>query len=331
VLVAPATASGPAPQPAAANCARYSAPWGRDDAGGTKKRPFRTAQRLVDSLRRGQTGCLRAGRYERSDGDYVLDLRRPGLRVRSYGKERARLVGIVMIRKGADAVALSRLDIEGTGTMNTVKVHAADVVIEDNTITNRGRGLSCLMLGDNDGWGEASRTVVRRNRFHDCGSSANGTRDHSIYAANIVDSLILGNVFWNSAAFAIHLYPNAQRTRVAFNVVDGSSSVRGGVVISGDERYASSGNVVERNVVAYAETANIEGWWGGVVGGGNIVRKNCVWAGKEANIRGDGISTSANLASDPRFRQRETHDYRLGTSSRCLSLLGRDPATLLRR
>ena len=328
--MAPSTAAAPAPR-AAQNCTRYAAPWGSDDSRGTKKRPFRTAQRLVDSLRRGHTGCLRGGRYERSDGEYVLDLRRPGLRVRSYARERARLAGIVMIRKGADAVTLSRLDFEGTGTMNTIKVHSADVVIEDSTITNLGRGLSCLILGDNDGWGAALRTVVRRNRFHDCGSTGNGNKDHAIYAANLVDGLIIGNVFWNSAAFAIHLYPNTQHTRVALNVIDGSPSVRGGIVISGDERYASSGNVVERNVVAFAETANIEGWWGGSVGGGNIVRRNCVWAGKEANIRGEGLSTSANVASDPRFRHRETHDYRLGSTSRCLSVLGRDPAALLRR
>ena len=331
VLVAPSTASAPAAPPDQ-TCTRYAAPWGRDDGRGTMKRPFRTAQRLVDSLRRGQTGCLRAGRYERANGHYVVDLRRSGLRIRSHPGERARLVGIVMIRQGADAATLSRLDFEGTGTMNTIKVHSADVVIEDSRITNRGRGLSCLMLGDNDGWGAAVRTVVRRNRFHDCGSAGNGTRDHAIYAANLVDGRIVGNVFWNSAAFAIHLYPNAQRTRVAFNVIDGGlPSVRGGVVISGDESYASSGNVVERNVVAFAQTANIEGWWAGPVGGDNIVRKNCVWAGKEANIRGSSITASDNLVSDPHFRHRETHDYRLAASSRCLSLLGRDPATLFRQ
>jgi hypothetical protein len=331
LLVGPSTASAPAATPDTQSSTRYAAPWGRDDSRGTKSLPFRTAQRLVDSLRKGQTGCLRAGRYERSDGDYVLDVRRSGLRIRSHPGERARLVGIVMIRQGADATTLSRLDFEGTGTMNTVKVHSADVVIEDSTITNLGRGLSCLMLGDNAGWGAAVHTVVRRNRFHDCGSAGNGGMDHAIYAANLVGGRIVGNVFWNSAAFAIHLYPNAQQTYVALNVIDGSSSVRGGVVISGDDSHASSGNVVERNIVAFAQTANIEGWWAGPVGGGNIVRRNCVWAGKEANIRGSGIATSGNIVTNPRFRGRETHDYRLAASSRCLSLLGRDPATLFRR
>ena len=44
-----------------------------------------------------------------------------------------------------------------------------------------------------------------------------------------------------------------------------------------------------------------------------------------------GITASDNLVSDPRFRHRGTRDYRLAASSRCLSLLGRDPAALFRR
>jgi hypothetical protein len=173
---------------------------------------------------------------------------------------------------------------------------------------------------------------VRRNRFHDCGSTANGTYDHGIYAANLVEGRILGNIFWRTAAYAIHLYPNAQRTRVAYNVIDGDApSVRGGIIVSGDERYASSGNVVERNVVAYSQTANIEGWWAAAIGSGNLVRKNCVWAARQANISGSGLTAVDNLVSDPQFRGREAHDYRLAESSPCRSLLGRDPAALFRR
>src|SRR5436190_17009655 len=44
-------------------CDRYAAPHGSNGAPGTAKRPFHTPQRLVDSLHRGQTGCLRGGGY----------------------------------------------------------------------------------------------------------------------------------------------------------------------------------------------------------------------------------------------------------------------------
>ncbi len=255
---------------------------------------------------------------------------KPGFRIRSYPGERARLVGIVMIRNTADAVTLSHLDVEGTGTMNTIKVHAADVVIEDNSITNLGRGLSCMMLGSNDSYGGATRTIVRRNRFHDCGSAANGNKDHGIYTANLVEGQILNNVFWNTAAYAIHLYPNAQRTRVAHNVVDGASpSVRGGIIVAGDSSYASADNLVELNVVAYSQTANIETYWEAAIGRGNVVRRNCVWGANLVNIRGLGLTVIDNLVADPLFVDRASRDYRLSAIGPCRLWLGTDPAAEL--
>ena len=247
---------------------------------------------------------------------------RPGARitVRSYPGERARLVGIVFVPKGSDHVTLAALDIEGTGDQNTVKVNAADVVVERSNITNAWRGNSCLILGDNDGWGQAVRPIVRRNRFHECGSNDIAyNRHHAIYAANVVDGQIVENVFWNSAAYAIQLYPNAQRTRFAHNVVDGDDpSVRGGVLFGGDSSYNSRDNVVEQNVITYARTHNVESWWGGTVGSGNVARNNCLWAGAQGNIGSQvGFSAKENTVADPRFVNRRKHDYRLKLSSPC--------------
>ena len=61
-----------------------------------------TAQQLLDSLRPGETGCLRGGTYRSSRG-YVLNARRGGapgapITLRSFPGERARLVGIIDIR-----------------------------------------------------------------------------------------------------------------------------------------------------------------------------------------------------------------------------------------
>jgi len=318
----------PSPVPSPVTCDRVAATNGSDSNAGTLSAPYLTPQKLADTLAAGQTGCLRGGSY--STTPYVLNVSRSGFRIRSYPAERARLIGIVMIRNTANGVTLTQLDFEGTGTMNTIKVHSADVVIEDNTITNLGRGLSCLMLGDNDGWGAAVRTIVRRNRFHDCGSAANGNKDHGIYTGNLVDGQILNNVFWNTAAYAIHLYPNAQRTRVAYNVIDGGlPSVRGGIIVAGDSAYASRDNVVELNVIAYSQTANIETWWGGSLGTGNVARKNCIWAGKQANITGNGLTAIENLVADPLFVDRANRDYRLSLASSCRALIGIDPAAAL--
>ncbi len=136
--------------------------------------------------------------------------------LRSYPGERARLVGIIDIPHGSDYITLSGLDIEGTGEdgANTIKIYSRGVVLERSDVTNAWRGRSCLILGNNEGGGQAVATIVRGNRFHECGDPANGNLDHGVYAANVLDGEIVDNLFYNSAAYTIQLYPNAQRTRV---------------------------------------------------------------------------------------------------------------------
>jgi hypothetical protein len=314
-------------------CARVAAPNGDDAAAGTPLRPFETVERLLGSLEPGQIGCLREGEY-RPRGD-VFSLDRGGaerpVTLTSYPGETARFVGIVEVGEGGAGLVLARLEIEGTGGSNTVKIYASDVVVEESLITNLGRGDSCMILGSNSGVGQARRVVVRRNRFHDCGSGAHGNKDHSIYAQNVVGARIVGNIFWNSAAYAIQLYPNAQHTLVAHNVIDGGgTSVRGGILFGGDAAYASENNLVERNVIAYAATANISSSWGSAVGTGNVVRGNCFWApGKEQlDLSDGGFSAYSNRRADPLFRDRARRDYRLGSESGCREVVGYDAAAL---
>jgi hypothetical protein len=311
-------------------CSRYAAPSGSDSGPGTRKRPFETPQRLVESLRPGQTGCLRGGVYETDDG-YILEFERAGRRsapitVRSHPGERARLKGIVTVQEGADWVTLSHVDVEGDGSQNTIKVYAADVRIEDNDITNELRGQSCLILGSNDGAGGALRTIVRRNRFFDCGSPANDNKDHAIYAARLSEGRIERNLFVNSAGKTIQLYPNSDRTVVVRNVIDGGpDTVRGGIVIGGDDDYASSGNLVERNIITYAADYGVYANWDSRIGSDNVVRSNCIWGSGTAHVdTDDGVRAYGNVIADPGFVDRERRDLRLRSGSRCLRLVGID-------
>jgi Right handed beta helix region len=325
---APAKPGAEAASPAKRTCSRFAAPGGSDSRSGTLKRPFRTAQRLVNSLRPGQTGCLRRGRYLATSDEFVVRFDRGGrsgarITLRSYPGERATLVGNLDVMKGSDYVTLSHLRIDGTGGQNTVKIYAANTILEDSDITNAWRGLSCAILGS-DSYGVASRPLVRRNRFHQCGSLSNGNQDHAVYAQSVADGRIIGNVFWDSAAYAIQLYPNAQRTLVAYNVIDGGRpSVRGGIVFGGEGSEASSNNVVTRNVIAYAED-NIGADWGDVIGTGNVAAKNCVWGGRQSNIDDSdgGFRAYANVIARPAFRDRRTRDYRLSATSRCRNVVG---------
>jgi hypothetical protein len=319
---APGTSSGSQPLPGRPPkaCAKFAAENGSDSNRGTWRAPFRTAQRLLSSLRSGQTGCLRAGTYTTSRR-FVLDFSRSNVAVMSSPGERAVVQGTVVVRNGADGVRLARVTVEGDGGANTIQVYGADFVLEDSDITNAWRGRSCLILGDSSA-GTAVRPLIRRNRFHECGSLANGNQDHAIYASKVVDGRIINNTLWNVAAYAIHLYPNAQRTLVAGNTIDGGApSVRGGIVVGGDSDDTSNDNLVEYNVVSYSVTYNIDASWEGAVGTGNVARANCLWAGAEGEIDTDGLESDANVVGDPLFVNRARHDLRLGARSVCRSVV----------
>jgi hypothetical protein len=332
------TLSGPLSGRGADRCGRYASPSGNDRNPGTRQRPFETAQRLSDSLRPGQTGCLRGGTYDDRSNGFVLKVRRGGVRaapvvIRSFPGEQATLVGITSVDEGADHVILAALTFEGTGDQNSVKIYARDVVVENSALTNGSRGESCLILGSTSGYGQAARTIVRRNRFSDCGDPGNDNKDHAIYVSNAIGTRIVGNVFWNTAGYSIHLYPGARRTLVAYNVIDGGgSSTRGGVVFGGSDDYVSDGNVVERNVIAFAESFNITSTWEGRIGENNVARRNCLWGGADGDVNNSdgGFHSSANTIAPPDFVDREKRDYRLNRGSRCLPVVGFDPAARLR-
>jgi hypothetical protein len=308
-------------------CRRYAAPSGSDSNSGSLSAPYQSAQRLADSLSPGQTGCLRAGTYDPKT-IYVLNLDNGGtgaapITIRSYPGERAILIGIIQLQNGANHVTIESLNIQGDGSQNTIQIYAADDTIQDSNITNNWRGLSCLMLGSNNGPGPATRPLIRHNRFHDCGNPANGSFDHAIYAADVDHGQITDNIFWNSAGYAIQLYPNAQTTLFAHNIVDGDApSGRGGVILGGDLDYASSNDTVSHNIVAYSRTPNISGWWAGRTGTGNQVRNNCLYGGGGGNIAGTGFIRSNNTAANPRFVDKKAHDYQLQPGSLCRKALG---------
>jgi hypothetical protein len=259
----------------------------------------------------------------------VLNVSASNVTITSYPGEQAKLQGIIHVRNGANGVRLSKLTVEGTGEMNTIKVYAADFVLEDSDVTNAWRGKSCMMLGGSGSSETALRPIIRRNRFHECGLLGSKF-DHSIYAANVVEGRISDNIFWNVSGYTLILYPNAQRTVFSHNVVDGDApSVRGGVAFGGDATNVSRDNVIEYNVVVNARTFNITSSWDAVVGTGNIARSNCVWGGVQGNVSGAGFTSQNNVTADPLLLDRAGHNYRLRPGSACLALVGHDTAARL--
>lgn len=325
---------------AATGCTMYASPSGADTASGTEAAPFRSAQKLVNSLSAGGVGCLRAGTYLQG----TLTFPRAGaagapITLTSYPGERAKLAGgIVYVRNGSDYVTLSNLDIDGSAAPSqiSIQVMAAETVLEGSDITNRSLGRSCVSLGSLAGYGAAVRTVIRGNRFHQCGNPANGNHDHAMYVENSDGARVVDNLIWDSAAWAIHFYPYARHSLVAHNVMDGNG---GGVIFAGEgaggeysQSYGSSDNTVEYNVITNStQTYNVESWWGGPAGTGNVARSNCVWNGRQGNISTSdgGFASSSNLTADPKYVSRSTGDFRLASDSPCLQLVGYDTAAQL--
>ena len=253
---------------------------------GSVGKPFRTPQRLVNALRPGQTGCLRSGTYAL---DRELRFDRGGhagaaITLRSYPGERATLTnGFVYVVHGADYVTVKNLNIDaGRATENSVQIMSAHTVLQGNNITNHNHRFSCIILGSDLGWGRAANTLVADNVIHQCGSAVDGREDHGIYVDNVVNATITRNVIWGSSAWGLHLYPDAQGSRVTYNVIDRNG---GGIVFGGNSLSASGNNYVAHNIVANSSLDyNLEEYWGGAIGTGNIATENCLFNANGENI-----------------------------------------------
>jgi parallel beta-helix repeat protein len=311
---------------AATPCDKFASPIGLNSNPGTEALPFRTAQRLANSLASGQTGCLRAGTY--AGGMAVTRGGTAGapVTVQSNPGERAEIIGRVLIQPGAAHVTLSDLDLSGVNPENLASpvIEANDVTISDSDITNL-RTADCVFVGSWDN--PVERATITRNRIHNCGALPRTNRHQGISVWNAGDTEITSNVIYDNADRGIQLYPYAQRTHVAYNTIDGNGE---GVLISGVYSGASNDNVVERNVVTNSTTRdNLETFWpaGGPVGTGNVFRENCVFGGPRDNGDGgieprmDGVLVTGNLVADPRYVSRVANNFKLEPDSPCLGVI----------
>ena len=275
--------SAPPRAGAASSCDRVAALTGSDTAAGTEQQPFRTAARLVASLGPGQTGCLRRGSYREG-----VTLTRGGvagapIRLTSYPGEKVEIAGRMVI--AANHVEVRHLRLVGTGAAAGASplVAGDHVVLEDNEITNFSSG-DCVVVGTPTR--RVTDVAVRANRIHHCGVRPPTNRHNAISVENATGTQVIGNRVWENADRGVQLYPNADDSRVTFNVIDANGE---GVLLGGDGANASDGNVVDSNIITGSRLRdNVESAWapGGPVGQGNLVRWNCISGG--ARDDGDG-------------------------------------------
>lgn len=305
---------------AAADCHLYAATNGNDAATGSSAAPFRTVQRLVDSLRPGQTGCLLTGTFA---GDVrIAKGGVPGspLTLTSAPGARATVAGRLYITDAANDVVISNLYLDGRNAagLPSPTVNGDRATFTSDDVTNYNTGI-CFVLGSPDQWGVAVAVVIQNSRIHNCGQLPATNHEHGIYVESTRDAVIQNNAIYDNADRGVQLYPDAQGTIVQNNVIDGNGV---GVIFSGNSALASSNNVVRNNVVADSTIRkNIESWWGGLAGSGNIADSNCVWNGRQGNVgRQVGFVATGTVVADPTFVNRAAKDFTLARGSSCAGM-----------
>jgi Right handed beta helix region len=324
-----AAACASASDPAATgvvHCSLFASPSGTDSARGIASAPFRTAQRLANALRPGQTGCL-------TDGTYAGYLRithggRPGARLtmRSVRGAVATVLGRLWIRAGSDYVTIQGLHIVGLPgptacagarcpNIPTVGVNSRSASLLDNDITNH-HSSTCVAIGSAR-WGVARQTLVERNIIHDCGRLPATNLEHGIYVGDAVGAVIRSNYIYDNADRGIQLFPHAERTLVEGNVIDSNGE---GILIGGDGADPTEGSLVEHNLVTNSRIGgNIESFFpaGAPPAAVNQVTDNCLFGGRVSPALGGvvgagvGFSTSGNLIADPRYEPNVAPDPNL--------------------
>jgi parallel beta helix pectate lyase-like protein len=284
--------------------------------------------RLVRSLRRGRSGCLLRGRYVHRR---PLLIRRPRVTLRSARGAHPIVDGPLWIEPSAVGARISGLRLTAHDPIFNIplKVQADRARITRNTITTAPNSI-CVLVGSAR---TANGVVIEGNRIRNCGEA--GKYDHLIYLQSTRDTVIRWNVLaGNPGGWAVHLYPDADRTLIEHNVIDGNL---GGVVFAGDSGNTSDQNLVTHNAITFSGPRwNVEGSWGGSAGEGNSVEHNCLFSlgpGAPAGI-GDyqaGFTASENpvLMGSP-YLARERRDFRFQPGNVCLALVG-DLTAHLRR
>jgi hypothetical protein len=304
-----------APGASAAACDKVASPLGSDAFPGTVAEPYATVEHLANSLSPGQTGCLRAGVFQ---GDVKVSKGGASgapTTVTSFPGERAMVVGRFRVADSANFVTVANLDLDGRNQDNlpSPTINGDNVTFTGNDVTNHHTTI-CFIVGS-DSYGRARAATIERNHIHNCGQLPATNHHHGIYVEASDGARITDNWIYDNADRGVQLFPDAQGTYIARNVIDGNGQ---GIIFSRE----SAGNIAEHNVITNPVLRyNIEEWE--LSGTGNVARRNCLWSTRHpgnAGIQpGLGVATVENKVTDPGYMNRAAKDFRLKAGSPCLN------------
>jgi hypothetical protein len=286
----------------------------------------RSVQRLVNSLRPGQTGCLRGGTYVGRVKIHNRGTAARPITLQSFPGQSARIVGRVWITRRSSHVVVRRLYLDGRNPpgLPSPTVNGRHIVFETNDVTNRRTGI-CFILG-HEAYGTAQDVTIRGNRIHDCGERPATNLHQGVYVSVARDTRVVDNWITDNADQGIQLFPDARRTYIAGNVIDSNGE---GIIFGGGARRAAMDNLVEGNVISNSKLReNVESHFEGPVGSNNVVRGNCIGGGTRDIGTGGildpqvGFEAVDNVLAAPSFRSRG--DYRLAEGSPCATVFSGD-------
>jgi parallel beta-helix repeat protein len=265
-------------EPGPASCDRVASTQGSDSSEGSAAAPFRTAQKLLNSLAPGQVGCLRGGTYAGGLRVNHGGAASAPITLRSYPGERALITGRVYVPRGSDYVTVADLALDGNyqaqALLPSPTVDANHVTFESDDITSDHTGI-CFDIGS-AGWGVADSTVITGSRIHDCGVLPAVNLQHGIYVTDATNVRITHNLIDHNADRGIQLYPSSIGGVITDNVIAYNGE---GIIFSGGPGGSSNNNLVQHNLVVNSLIrSDIESWYpaGSPLGSGNLVSENCV-------------------------------------------------------
>ncbi len=311
------------------NCSLVAGPAGSDSASGTVAAPFRTAQKLVDSLAPGQVGCLEGGTYREDVTVNAGGNAGAPVTLTSYPGQSAEIVGRFWIPQQSSYVTVTGLTLDGvnSGNLPSPTVNSDHATFSHDNVTDDHTAI-CFVLGS--AWGRATNTVITDSRIHDCGVMPANNHEHGIYVDDATNTTIDWNEIYNNADRGIQLYPDAMNTTIDHNAIVNNGE---GIIFSGDDGTASDNANVYDNIISGAKIRyDVESWYpsGNPVGSGNTLHNNCIWGGAEGTVdtSGGGFTANHNTTANPQFVNASSGDFRTSSASPCSALAGNIGATV---
>jgi RTX calcium-binding nonapeptide repeat (4 copies)/Right handed beta helix region len=275
-----------AADPTSVPCDYWAATTGDDSSPGSFSAPYRTVERLVNTLRPGEVGCLKPGVYTEADDQInVRGHGEPGkpIVLRSQpGKPRAVIRGRLWVcanvsgvtcssdPRGAHDIVFYGLKFDGnnrlayaraaalgepTAALPSPTINGDNITFVDNEVTNENRA-TCFQVGST-GYGTPDGTRLLFNRIHNCGEfnkfRLQGKGDQAIGVETATNTLIQNNTLTDpthhDSDMGVFLGPDARKTTILRNTIDGFG--RAAVL------YAAPGgtlkdNLLTRNIIAHS-------------------------------------------------------------------------------